>query len=430
MANLKEIKVKIGSVKNTQKTTKAMKLVSSAKLTRTRQLSEQARSYSRKINDVLSDIAARVSKVQDEGNIGRTFIQNDNPKTVDIVFVTADKGLCGGFNMSTIKTVSKLIADYESKGTKVRLRAAGRKGVDFFSFQGKTLEQRVSDLSSAPDYERASSFIHSAVEDFKNELTDKVIVVYNGFLNMLTQEIRIRELLPISLEKVEISENSSMLNIEPEDDDDEVLKELTDKYIDFNMSTIKTVSKLIADYESKGTKVRLRAAGRKGVDFFSFQGKTLEQKVSDLSSAPDYERASSFIHSAVEDFKNELTDKVIVVYNGFLNMLTQEIRIRELLPVSLEKVEISENSSMLNIEPDDDDEVLRELTDKYIDFNMYYALIDSLAAEHSARMQAMEAATKNAKEKVDSLTVEYNKARQAAITTELIEIISGVEALK
>jgi F-type H+-transporting ATPase subunit gamma len=294
MANLKEIKLKIGSVKNTEKTTKAMKLVSSAKLTRTRTLSEQSRSYAKKINEVLTDIAARVSKVQDEGNIGRAFVQNDNPKTVDIVFVTADKGLCGGFNMATIKTVSKLIGEYESKGAKVRLRAAGRKGVDYFTFQGQALEQ----------------------------------------------------------------------------------------------------------------------------------------KVSDLSSAPTYEGATGFIHSAVEDFKNEITDKVIVVYNGFLNMLTQEIRVRELLPISLEKVEISDASSMLNIEPDDDDEVLRELTDKYIDFNMYYALIDSLAAEHSARMQAMEAATKNAKEKVDSLTVEYNKARQAAITTELIEIISGVEALK
>ena len=295
MANLKEIKVKIGSVKNTQKTTKAMKLVSSAKLTRTRQLSEQARSYARKINDVLSDIAARVSKVQDEGNIGRAFVQNNAPKTVDIVFVTADKGLCGGFNMATIKTVSKMITEYEEKGTKVRLRAAGRKGVDFFSFQGIALEQKVSDLSSAPDYDRAADFINNVVEDFKNELTDKVIVVYNGFLNMLTQEIRVRELLPVSLESVEIKDTDSMLNIEPEDDEDEVLN---------------------------------------------------------------------------------------------------------------------------------------ELTDKYIDFNMYYALIDSLAAEHSARMQAMEAATKNAKEKVDSLTVEYNKARQAAITTELIEIISGVEALK
>jgi F-type H+-transporting ATPase subunit gamma len=294
MANLKEIKLKIGSVKNTQKTTKAMKLVSSAKLTRTRQLSEQARSYAIKINEVLSDIAARVSKVQDEGNISRAFIQNATPKTIDIVFVTADKGLCGGFNMATIKTVSKLIAEYEAKGTKVRLRAAGRKGVDFFSFQGVTLEQRVSDLSSAPEYDRAAEFIHAVVEDFRNEVTDKVIIVYNGFLNMLTQEIRVRDLLPISLDAV----------------------------------------------ESKNT------------------------------------------------------------------------------------------DSMLDIEPDDDQEVLDELTGKYIDFNMYYALIDSLAAEHSARMQAMEAATKNAKEKVNSLTVEYNKARQAAITTELIEIISGVEALK
>jgi F-type H+-transporting ATPase subunit gamma len=112
-------------------------------------------------------------------------------------------------------------------------------------------------------------------------------------------------------------------------------------------------------------------------------------------------------------------------------MLTQEIRVRDLLPISLEDVEVSENeSSMLEIEPDDDEEVLEELTAKYIDFNMYYSLIDSLAAEHSARMQAMDAATTNAKERVDSLTVEYNKARQAAITTELIEIISGVEALK
>ena len=294
MANLKEIKIKINSVKNTQKTTKAMKLVSSAKLTRTRQLSEQARSYAIKINEVLSDIAARVSKVQDEGNISRAFIQNNAPKTVDIVFVTADKGLCGGFNMATIKTVSKLITEYEAKGIKVRLRAAGRKGVDYFSFQGLTLEQKVSDLSSAPEYDRAAEFIHAVVEDFRNEVTDKVIIVYNGFLNMLTQEIRVRDLLPISLDAV----------------------------------------------EAKNT------------------------------------------------------------------------------------------DSMLDIEPDDDQEVLNELTDKYIDFNMYYALIDSLAAEHSARMQAMEAATKNAKEKVDSLTVEYNKARQAAITTELIEIISGVEALK
>jgi len=204
MANLKEIKLKIGSVKNTQKTTKAMKLVSSAKLTRTRQLSEQARSYAVKINEVLSDIAARVSKAHEGGNISRAFVKNDNPKTVDIVFVTADKGLCGGFNMATIKTVSKMITEYKSQGINVRLRAAGKKGVEYFTFQKFSLEQRISDLSSAPDYDRAADFINAVVEDFRNEVTDKVVLVYNGFLNMLSQEIRVRELLPIGLENIEV----------------------------------------------------------------------------------------------------------------------------------------------------------------------------------------------------------------------------------
>jgi F-type H+-transporting ATPase subunit gamma len=85
---------------------------------------------------------------------------------------------------------------------------------------------------------------------------------------------------------------------------------------------------------------------------------------------------------------------------------------------------------MLEMEPDDDEAILNDLTAKYVVFNMYFSLIDSLAAEHSARMSAMENATSNAKERVNDLTVEFNKARQAAITTELIEIISGVEAMK
>ncbi len=294
MANLKDISRQIRSVKNTQKTTKAMKLVSSAKLRRTRELSEQAKSYAIKISDVLSEIANRISKVQNDENLSRAFVANDNPKTIDIVLVTADKGLCGGFNMATIKEVRKLKADYEAKGTEVRLRAAGRKGIDYFNFQG---------------------------------------------VDLIQQELG-------------------------------------------------------------------------------------------LTSAPTYEKGANFIKEVYDDFNNGTTDKVILIYNGFLNMLAQELQVKELLPVKFDIVSVEETGSMLEIEPDDDEEVLNELTSKYIDFNMYYSLIDSLAAEHSARMQAMDNATKNAKEKVDSLTVEFNKARQAAITTELIEIISGVEALK
>ncbi|MGB5868452.1 MAG: ATP synthase F1 subunit gamma [Arcobacteraceae bacterium] len=295
MANLKDISRQIKSVKNTQKTTKAMKLVSSAKLRRTQQLSEQAKSYALKINNILSEIATRISKVQDEDNLNRAFVSNETPKVVDVVFVTADKGLCGGFNVTTIKAVKRLIEEYTSKGATVRLRAAGRKGIDYFNFQNIDLFDSIVGLTSAPTYEKASEFIKDAYEDFNNGTTDKVIMVYNGFLNMLTQELKVKELLPVSLDDVSVND---------------------------------------------------------------------------------------------------------------------------------------ESSSMLDIEPDDDEEILNELTAKYVDFNMYYSLIDSLAAEHSARMQAMENATNNAKERVNDLTVEFNKARQAAITTELIEIISGVESMK
>jgi len=294
MANLKDISRQIKSVKNTQKTTKAMKLVSSSKLRKTRELSEQAKSYALKINEMLSQIAARVSSVQSADNLDRAFIPNENPKTVDIVFVTADKGLCGGFNMTTIKAVRNLVEEYSNKGITVRLRAAGRKGIDYFNFQ-------------------------------ERELLDSVV---------------------------------------------------------------------------------------------------------GLTSAPTYEKAANFIETAFEDFNNGATDKVIMVYNGFYNMLSQELKIKELLPISLKDVQVDDSASMMDIEPDDDSSILNDLTAKYTDFNMYYSLIDSLAAEHSARMQAMENATTNAKEKVNDLTVQFNKARQAAITTELIEIISGVESMK
>ena len=186
MANLKDISRQIKSVKNTQKTTKAMKLVSSAKLRRTQQLSEQAKSYALKINEVLSEIATRVSSVQSSDNLDRAFISNDNPKTVDIVFVTADKGLCGGFNMQTIKEIRNLIKEYSEKGTTVRLRAAGRKGIDYFNFQGVDLHDSIVGLTSAPTYEKAADFISSAYEDFNNGTTDKVILVYNGLALFIT----------------------------------------------------------------------------------------------------------------------------------------------------------------------------------------------------------------------------------------------------
>ena len=293
MASLKDIKRKIKSVKGTQKTTRAMKLVSSAKLRRAEQVVKASKAYALKITDMIEEIAANIAKSQEE--LDHPYFKSvANPKVVDIVLVTSDKGLCGGFNSQTIKFVNAQIAKFESQGATVRLRAIGKKAISYFKFQNREMLDQIDGLSSSPDYQKAAEFIKKVVESYLNGETDKVVVVHNGYVNMITQEIRVDNLLPLD--------------------------------------------------------------------------------------------------------PNEFTPKAV-------------------------------STSELEIEPDDDS-VLEALLNRYFEYIMYYALIDSLAAEHSARMQAMDAATNNAKEMVKNLTVQYNKARQEAITTELIEIISGVESMK
>ena len=294
MANLKDIKRKIGSVKNTQKTTRAMKLVSTAKLRRAEQVAKRSKYFEDAINATLSEIASIIQKYKVGGIKGRYFEKPEVVGVVDIIFITADKGLCGGFNYHTIKTVKALIAEYEAKGAKVRLRAIGKKGIEYFNFQGRELEDAVIGLSASPNYEEAATFMQKSLNDYLDGKVDKVILVHNGYKNMITQEMKKIDLLPID--------------------------------------------------------------------------------------------TSNFAQKEV--------------------------------------------SSAMELEPDESEKVLDSLLNKYIEFNMYYALIDSLAAEHSARMQAMDAATNNAKEMVRTLTISYNKARQESITTELVEIISGMEAMK
>jgi F-type H+-transporting ATPase subunit gamma len=294
MASLKDIKRKIKSVKGTQKTTHAMKLVSSAKLKRAEELAKRSKTYAKKISEMIEEISLQISKYGDVSN-NPYFKKIENPKVVDIVFITADKGLCGGFNSQTIKKVNSLKAEYEAKGATVRLRAIGKKGIAYFKFNKIEMLDQIEGLSSAPTYQEAAKFIKTCIDDYINGDTEKVVIVHNGYVNMITQEIRVDNLVPV----------------DPKD-----------------------------------------------------------------------------------------------------------------LPES------SQSESELELEPDDDDTLLEALIQRYLEYIMYYALIDSLAAEHGARMQAMDMATNNAKDMVRTLTIAYNKARQESITTELIEIISGVEALK
>ena len=295
MSNLKDIKRKIKSVQNTQKTTRAMKLVSTAKLRKAEEAARYSRVYALKINEVLSEIAYKINQYASVMTESKFFNTTKSVEKVDIIFVTADKGLCGGFNVQTIKTVRRMIDELKAKKIKVRLRAVGKKGIEFFNFQGVELLETYVGASSSPTYEKAQKIIKDAIDDFTNGITDKVVLIHNGYKNMISQEIRVNDIVPIEPSKIVAVETNSLMEFEPE----------------HNYTTI-----------------------------------------------------------------------------------------------------------------------MDELLNKYFEYSMYYALVDSLAAEHSARMQAMDNATNNAKQRVKQLNLAYNKARQESITTELIEIISGVESMK
>ena len=295
MSNLKDIKRKIKSVQNTQKTTRAMKLVSTAKLRKAEEAARYSRVYALKINEVLSEIAYKINQYASVMTESKFFNTAKSVEKVDIIFVTADKGLCGGFNVQTIKTVRRIIDELKAKKIKVRLRAVGKKGIEFFNFQGVELLETYVGASSSPTYEKAQKIIKDAIDDFTNGITDKVVLIHNGYKNMISQEIRVNDIVPIEPSKIVAVETNSLMEFEPED---------------------------------------------------------------------NYTK------------------------------------------------------------------IMDELLNKYFEYSMYYALVDSLAAEHSARMQAMDNATNNAKQRVKQLNLAYNKARQESITTELIEIISGVESMK
>ena len=295
MSNLKDIKRKIKSVQNTQKTTRAMKLVSTAKLRKAEEAARYSRVYALKINEVLSEIAYKINQYASVMTESKFFNTTKSVEKVDIIFVTADKGLCGGFNVQTIKTVRRMIDELKAKKIKVRLRAVGKKGIEFFNFQGVELLETYVGASSSTTYEKAQKIIKDAIDDFTNGITDKVVLIHNGYKNMISQEIRVNDIVPIEPSKIVAVETNSLMEFEPED---------------------------------------------------------------------NYTK------------------------------------------------------------------IMDELLNKYFEYSMYYALVDSLAAEHSARMQAMDNATNNAKQRVKQLNLAYNKARQESITTELIEIISGVESMK
>ena len=194
----------------------------------------------------------------------------------------------------------------------------------------------------------------------------------------------------------------------------------------FNANVLKAT--LVAMSERGWQEVQLIPIGRKANDFFRRRPVTIRHQAVNIFQALKPEHAAELAAIISEDFIAEKVDAVYAIYNEFRSVIAQVVRTERILP--LDRMPEQDGAVIEYVYEPGPEAILADLLPKHIEFQIYRMLLDSAAAEHGARMTAMEAATKNAGELIDSLTLTYNRARQAAITKELIEIVSGAAALK
>jgi F-type H+-transporting ATPase subunit gamma len=197
----------------------------------------------------------------------------------------------------------------------------------------------------------------------------------------------------------------------------------------FNQNVLRRVERFIRENRSTYTEISLTIMGRKGLDYFRRRHASLIRDYVDQFRAIDYQVAATIGKDLVEDYTNEAVDGVFLVYNEFHSPLVQRVVLRDLLPIEPLEVESDYYPVEYIYEPSAE-AILSELLPRYVEVQIYRALLESVAGEHGARMTAMDAATDNAQEMIEKLTLMYNKARQSAITKEMLEIVGGAEALR
>lgn len=287
MASLKSIKKRIVSVKNTRQITKAMKMVSAAKLRRAQENVVAARPYAKKLGEVLQSLATSL-----EGDL-HPLLEKREAKKLLLIVLTSDRGLCGGFNTNLCKAADRFIKEKTDSYEQINIMTVGRKGFEYLRSR-YTVYKNFANVLAKPNYQTAAMLGQEVIDGFVAGEYDQVELLYNSFRTVMTQDITFQQLLPV----------------EPEN---EVLADETP------------------------------------IDF---------------------------------------------IYEPSVGMLLAEI-----LP-------------------------------KNIEVQIFKSMLETVAGEHGARMTAMDSASKNANEMIGKLTLQYNRARQAAITTELMEIISGSESIK
>ena len=292
MPSLDDLKKRIKSVKSTQKITKAMKMVAAAKLRKAQESAEKGRPYSQKMQNIILNIT---KSINDPLNAPKLLVGTGEDKTYLCVVLTADRGLCGGFNSNICKLAKTNFKKILSEGKELKIITVGIKGLD---------------------------------------------------------QIR-------------------------------------------------------------------RKYGKFVIKKFSFKDK---KKIT-------FNEAEIIGNEVIKLFNEEQFDKCILFYNNFKNVMTQIPQAQQIIPTEQKTVkETDENLLSYEFEPEEE-EILEDLLPKNISTQVFKAFLENAASEQGSRMTAMDNATRNAGDLVDKLTINYNRSRQASITKELIEIISGAESL-
>ena len=194
----------------------------------------------------------------------------------------------------------------------------------------------------------------------------------------------------------------------------------------FNASILKRAESIIK--ENKEGEMTLSLIGRKGRDYFNRRGIAIRKEYKHPGKV-DYNFAAEVGEEIVASFTEEVFDEVHIIYNEFKSVVQQQLIVDKLLPITPAESEEQSLAGDYIFEPSQD-AILEELLPKHVKVQIFRSILESIASEHGARMMAMDAATNNAREMISGLTLQYNRLRQASITTELLDIVNGVEAMK
>jgi F-type H+-transporting ATPase subunit gamma len=209
----------------------------------------------------------------------------------------------------------------------------------------------------------------------------------------------------------------------------------------FNSQILRAGLRAGGEFEGEGKTTRWYASGRRGVSSLTFRGREVLGGYVGFTDRPAYANAREIADDLITAYVDGEVDRVDIFYNGYVSALTQEVRRETLLPLAQatilggddEEEEVSDEErrhrALVEYEPDPE-EILKQLVPQYVEISIYRALLESTASEHGARMTAMRNASENAGELIDDLTLEMNRARQAEITQEIMEVVAGAESLR